>query len=724
MAKSSKSSNLSNSLDYLNSFESLLNKIASEMVLAEAGSSEGLVPIYSLLGDLADSAKENPMLAESVANVKSTLDRLLDGALPFDSQTIDYLSEFSGWAQAALYSLKGGKGISVFDKIKRADVKTVAEAERENGISMGDDLEGQMAEMAKTTDVLMELKVEEDRDLLTEFHTEALEHLEQIESSVLVMEKEPQNPDSMASLFRAFHTIKGVAGFLHLTPINRLAHEVESLLDLARNHKLTLDSGMITLVLQSRDTISELVEQITEALESGKSPDRVIAVSHLIVQVKRAAEAGLKGEASVPATEKKTGAPGIVLKIGDVLSKPEAAQTFNGDGKKENNENSTIRVGTGKLDNLMDMIGELVIVQSQLAESVRGITMENSALQRNMGQLVRITKELQRNSMALRMIPIKQTFQKMGRLVRDLSTSFHKNVEFSTVGEETELDRNVVELISDPLVHMVRNSLDHGLEPCEEDRVAAGKPVAGKVALKAYHMGSNIVIELSDDGRGLNTDKILAKAREKGLVKPEQTFSREEIHQFIFLPGFSTADKVTDVSGRGVGMDVVKRNIEKLRGAIEIDSAIGKGTTFKIKLPLTMAIIDGLIVRVGEDKFILPTTSVRVALRPLKEQISTVKGKSEILVLRGKTIPVVHLSEFFKIPCKAQKTYEGILVIIETFGRPYALLVDEMVSKQEVVIKSLGHLMQGLPGIAGGAILGDGTVSLILDPSSILSHAL
>ncbi len=699
---------------YLDTFDAILNKIATEMVLAEVGSNEGLVPIYSLLSDLADCCKEHPILTESVANLKGALDALLDKGLPFDSRTIDYLSEFSGWAQAALFSLRGGKDIQVFAALKQEAASASDGASAKKAAAC---VEDEIAEVAKTTDVLMEFHIDDDRELLTEFHTEALDHLEQIEASILILERAPKDPDGMSALFRSFHTIKGVAGFLHLVPINRLAHEVESLLDLARNDKLTLSSHMVTLILQSRDTISELVGQITIALEEGKSPEKVIPVSHLIVQVKHAAEAGLKGE-DVAESPRVAAPAASVLKTADILAE--------GKAKTETKaaESTTIRVGTGKLDNLMDMIGELVIVQSQLAESARGISVENSSLQRNMSQLHRITKELQRNSMALRMIPIKQTFQKTGRLVRDLATSFNKKVDFVTVGEDTELDRNVVEQIGDPLVHMVRNSIDHGLEPTSAERVKAGKPEAGTIALKAYHMGSNIVVELSDDGRGLNTQKILEKARAQGLISPEATPSPEEIHQMIFAAGFSTADKVTEVSGRGVGMDVVKRNIEKLRGAIEIESRAGQGTTFKIKLPLTMAIIDGLVVRVGEDKFIIPTTSVKVAMRATPDQLSTVKGQAEILVLRGKTIPIVRAAGFFNIENAIREIPKGILVIIETFGRPYALMVDEMISKQEVVIKSLGALLHTLPGIAGGAILGDGTISLILDPSSILSHAL
>jgi two-component system chemotaxis sensor kinase CheA len=382
----------------------------------------------------------------------------------------------------------------------------------------------------------------------------------------------------------------------------------------------------------------------------------------------------------------------------------------------------TVRVNTEKLDSLMDVVGELVIVQSQLIESARLLSVEGSPLHRNVVQLSRIAKELQHTAMSLRMIPIKQTFQKMERLARDLANSFGKKVHFSVSGEDTELDRTVVEEIGDPLVHMVRNALDHGLENPEQ-RLASGKSDTGSVHLYAYHQGSNIVIELKDDGRGIDPERIYKKAVEKGLIAAGAQLSREETFNLIFAPGFSTAEKVTSVSGRGVGMDVVKRNIEKLRGKIEITSAVGHGSTFKIKLPLTMAIIDGLVVRVGTDKFILPSTSVQMALRPSRESISTVHGTGEVLELRGRILPLHRLHRRFGIPCDAQQPWEGIVVLVEHSGKVSALMVDEMVSKQEVVIKNLGAYMQGLPGVAGGAILGDGNIALILDPISLLQAA-
>jgi len=383
----------------------------------------------------------------------------------------------------------------------------------------------------------------------------------------------------------------------------------------------------------------------------------------------------------------------------------------------------TVRVNTEKLDSLMDVVGELVIVQSQLLESTRQhADTAGSPLLRNVAQLTRITKELQHTAMSLRMIPIKPSFQKMERLVRDLARDFGKKVDFVTSGEDTELDRTVVEEIADPLVHMVRNALDHGLE-LPEARVTAGKSDTGTLHLKAYHQGSNIVIELQDDGKGIDPDRIYRKAVEKGVVQAGAVLSRDEMLALIFAPGLSTAEKVTAVSGRGVGMDVVKRNIDKLRGKIEIASEVGKGSTFKIKLPLTMAIIDGLVVRVGEDRFILPSTSVQRALRPTRESISTIHGRGEVLDLRGRLVPVHRLHERFGIPHQAENPWDGIVVIVEHSGKISALLVDEMVSKQEVVIKNLGAFMQGLPGVAGGAILGDGNIALILDPGTLLQAA-
>ena len=705
--------------------EGAVNRLAAESMFATVGRDDGLVPSYSLVGEIRELCAADAALLAPVTALFTALDKSLDNAQPFTAATLGLLRGTVDWLNAAIDCARRGTALPPAPGEASAPAAPAAAA-------------APAASKGEKCDVLMDLNLAENQELLVEFHAEVVDHLTQIEGALLVLDQQPDNSEALNSIFRSFHTIKGNAGFLALVPMHTLAHEVESLLDLARTHKLQLTSAIITEILRSRDVLQALTQQVGIALESGKVPSEMIPVSHLIQAVKRLA---------VPDGEKPAAAPVAVAPVEAVSASapepvveaepvhvesapaqaaaPVAAAKAAGPAavhEKSASSGQTVRVNTEKLDSLMDVVGELVIVQSQIMESSRAIGDNGSPLQRNVSQLLRITKELQHTAMALRMIPIKPTFQKMERLARDLARSCVKKVQFSTDGDETELDRTVVEEIADPLVHMVRNAMDHGLEPAEE-RVAAGKPETGTVHLSAYHQGSNIVIELRDDGRGINPEKIYKKAVEKGVIAPNAVLTREETFALIFAPGFSTAEKVTAVSGRGVGMDVVKRNIEKLRGKIEIESEVGKGSVFKVKLPLTMAIIDGLVVRVGTDKFILPATSVQMALRPTQESITTIHGTGEVLDLRGRIIPLHRLHRRFGIPADTEKPWEGIVVIIEHSGKTSALLVDEMVSKQEVVIKNLGSLMQGLPGVAGGAILGDGNIALILDPASILTAA-
>jgi two-component system, chemotaxis family, sensor kinase CheA len=326
---------------------------------------------------------------------------------------------------------------------------------------------------------------------------------------------------------------------------------------------------------------------------------------------------------------------------------------------------------------------------------------------------------VQRVAMSMRMTPVSQLFGRMTRLVRDLTRKNGKLVRLELSGEETELDKTIIEQLADPLMHMVRNSLDHGLEGPEE-RIACGKPAEGKLVLSASHQAGHILIEITDDGRGLNTEKILKKARERQLVPEGQNPGENEIFFLIFEPGFSTADAVTDVSGRGVGMDVVRRQIAGLRGRIEIQSARGRGTTFLMRLPLTLAIIDGLIVGVGPERYIMPVNSVREMLRPTAEMIFTMEGRAEMAMVRGELLPIVRLDRRFGISGARQNPAEALFVVVEAHGRRFCLLVDQMLGKQEVVIKSLGDAFQHVAGISGGAILGDGRVGLILDVNGVL----
>jgi two-component system chemotaxis sensor kinase CheA len=382
----------------------------------------------------------------------------------------------------------------------------------------------------------------------------------------------------------------------------------------------------------------------------------------------------------------------------------------------------TVKVETPKLDGLIDLVGELVIAQSLVTSNSAISLIKEQKLNKDLAQVSRITSELQRNAMSLRMVPIAPTFQKMNRLVRDLAHKFEKDVRLETIGSDTEVDRNMVESIYDPLVHMVRNALDHGLET-QAERKEAGKAPQGTVRLKAYHQGGNVVIEMNDDGRGLDKEKVLKKAMEKGMVPPGKTLSDMAIHALVFQPGFSTSDQVSDVSGRGVGMNVVKSSIEKLRGKVEFSSVWGQGSTMIIRLPLTLAIIDGMIVRVGEHRYILPTISILESFRPPRSNYFTVKNQSEMIKVRDQLVPLIRLNRLVGAEGGVTRPEDGLVVMVEYEGETRCLLVDEVLGKQEVVIKSLGERLKSVRALAGGTILGDGRVGLILDVAGLCGAA-
>ncbi len=382
---------------------------------------------------------------------------------------------------------------------------------------------------------------------------------------------------------------------------------------------------------------------------------------------------------------------------------------------------SSIRVGIDKIDALINMVGELVITQSMLSLLGEDFSLDKlEKLQDGLGQLERHTRELQESVMMVRMLPISFSFSRFPRLVRDLSSQLGKKIELKMTGENTEIDKTLIEKIGDPLVHLVRNSLDHGIEMPDE-RVAAGKPEMGTINLNAYHKGGNIVIEIIDDGKGIDADVILKKAIEKGLTQENAKLTNQQIFDFIFQPGFSTAKEITDVSGRGVGMDVVRKNITSLGGNVEINSEKGKGSTITIRLPLTLAILDGQTVSVGDETYIIPLMSIIESIQIDTNMINKVGGRGETFKLRDEYIPIVRLSHIFNIEnAKAEELQDGLLVVVEADGRHCGLFVDDLLGQQQVVIKSLEQNYQRVPGVSGATILGDGSVSLILDMPGLL----
>ncbi len=386
-------------------------------------------------------------------------------------------------------------------------------------------------------------------------------------------------------------------------------------------------------------------------------------------------------------------------------------------------DTTSIRVDTAKIDKLINLVGELVITQSMLSDlGSRFEIKQLPVLLERVAQLERNTREIQERVMGIRMLPIGTAFSRFPRLVRDLSTKAGKKIQLVLSGEETELDKTVIESIGDPLTHLVRNSADHGLEPPEE-RLDNNKSEVGTIRLNAFHEGGSICITVEDDGRGLSRDKIIAKAIKQGLIGENEKLSDDQIWPLIFRPGFSTAEKVTDVSGRGVGMDVVKRNIEALGGTVSIKTVTGKGTTFTLKLPLTLAIIEGMTVRVGKETYIVPLLSILESIQPKAGTIKTVVGKGELINVRGTYLPMIRMYEVFVLEPEYTNPMKSILLILETEGERVAVMVDEILGQQQVVIKSMEQNFRKVEGIAGATILGDGTVGFILDVRGLLEIA-
>lgn len=590
-----------------------------------------------------------------------------------------------------------------------------------------------------------------DIPLINDFIQESNEHLEMAEADLLSLESSSFDGETINSVFRAFHTIKGVAGFLNLQQIALLAHAAENLLDLARKKEIVLTGSCIDVILEANDFMKKMLGSLKHSVETQSPIDVFSTLDELLQQIQQCAQ----GQVPVNKIGQMLVASGQVVekdirealaqqsesnssqKIGEILvnndkiSRDQLLHALNRQTESKPGTTaasasrtpaeSTVKVTTSRLDDLINMVGELVIAQSMVGRDLQHHVSGNQRLSRNARHLDKITRDLQELSMSMRMVPIQGVFQKMARLIRDLSRKAGKNVDLTIKGAETELDRNVVEAIADPLVHMVRNSVDHGIET-EEQRRVAGKSPQGHIELRAYHQGGNIFIEIADDGRGLDRDKIFQKALAAGIVKENQDMSDNDIYRLIFHAGLSTAEKVTDISGRGVGMDVVRKNIEALRGRVDIDSTPGQGTTFSIRLPLTLAVIDGQLVTVGRETYIVPTISIERSLRPMPVQISTLQGgQGEMIKVRDRLIPLVRLHRLFNVEPEYTDPCEAIVMIVCDGDQRCAIQVDALLSQHQVVIKNLGDYLGIVRGVSGAAIMGDGNVSLILDIPGLIN---
>ncbi|HNV69399.1 MAG TPA: chemotaxis protein CheA [Candidatus Ozemobacteraceae bacterium] len=569
-----------------------------------------------------------------------------------------------------------------------------------------------------------ELKLDITPEMCVGFAAEADELLEAIETNLVAFEKEPGRTGLLAEAFRAFHSLKGNCGFFGFVDLEHLSHESENLLGAMRDSQIPADRANVSLVLSTLDVCRATVKSI-----KASGPATIADLEPMVTRLKQALKTTeapklgeiliAKGEVSADALQealeeqeqqKKT-KPAATT---PVKSEDSAAKDGAGSGKQ------SIRVDTEKLDRLIELVGELVISEANVANCAELRNLKIDRIEKSIDQLNKITKDLQNIAMSVRMIPIAGLFRKMVRPVRDLARTFGKKIDLQFIGEETEVDKNVIELVSDPLMHLIRNSVDHGIEP-PADRTKCGKPEEGVIVLEARHAGGEVWIMVRDDGRGLNRDKILAKARQVGLCTTDGSDLRdEEIYKFIFEPGFSTADKVTEVSGRGVGMDVVKRNIEKLKGRVDIKSSPGKGSSMIIRIPLTLAIIEGMVVQVGAERYIMPTQAILEFIRPTSDLLASVIDQGEVINIRGHLIPLFRIASIFGIRNAITDPTQANVMIIEHEGKSYGLMVDQILGQQQTVVKSLGATLGYMQGIAGAAVMPDGKVGLILDLGGLI----
>jgi two-component system chemotaxis sensor kinase CheA len=566
------------------------------------------------------------------------------------------------------------------------------------------------------------------------FFEETEEHLASLELLLLGLDLQRPDAEELNGIFRAAHSIKGSAGMFGFDDLTAVTHELETLLDRIRSGQMALHSEMVDLFLQARDVLMRLLDAHRQ-----QRPDPSVPVTDTVARLRallQDAPAAHQDDGfgffdDAPGNPESTadddfgffddapGTPAAAVATAEPPKPAPAPPSATAKPAAGESESSSIRVSVEKIDSLINLVGELVITQAMLGQL--GGALDPSVHERihqALAQLEHNTRDLQESVMSIRMLPISFIFSRFPRLVRDTSARLGKQVELVLQGEHTELDKGVIERLSDPLTHIVRNSIDHGIE-LPDARLAAGKPASGTVRLGAFHQGGSIVVQISDDGRGLSRERILAKAREKSLAVHDG-MSDAEVWQLVFMPGFSTAEVVTDLSGRGVGMDVVKRNIQAMGGRIDIDSAAGLGTRISIRLPLTLAILDGLIVAVAQTHYVIPLTYIVESLQPKAADIRSLGGEEGAVIrVRGEYLPLISLHDLLGETTPALPPEQSIVVILEADGRHFALQVDDLVGQQQVVIKSLEQNFRRIDGIAGATIMGDGSVALILDVDAL-----
>ncbi len=590
----------------------------------------------------------------------------------------------------------------------------------------------------------------EDQELLDGFLAETTELLEKLDDDLITLEKTSDDTELMNRIFRSIHTIKGASSFLGFDLLVKVAHKTEDVLNRLRKGELVVTPEIMDVILEATDLVKLLVGDIKAGdIQERETDGTINKLLPFLLDTAAAAQAAtappivppaapspVATDSPAPLAASETAEPEPVSPLvvppvpvpksaSDVAQKktPAPPKPIEGKGGDDLSDNSTVRVDVKRLDDLMNQVGELVLERNrmiQINQDLQQNDANRADFNEEFGKLTKrmsfVTSELQMQVLKMRMIPVEKVFKKFPRIVRSMSRDLGKEVDLQIVGEETELDRSVVDEIGDPLIHLIRNAMDHGLET-PEVRLAAGKSRNGTLILAAVHEGNQIIISIKDDGNGIDTDRVGRKAIEKGLITEEQfaAMSQREVFDLLFLPGFSTKDKATDLSGRGVGMDVVKTNIKKLNGLIEIKSTKGLGSEFILRLPLTLAIIQSLLVEVEGEIYSIPLSSVLETIRVDQRQFHLIGGQ-EVLKLRDIVLPLIRLQKVFNVQPRGEIDNFCYVVVVGAAEKRMGLVVTRLVGQQEVAIKSLGNYLANIPGIAGSTILGDGRVALIIDP--------
>jgi len=563
------------------------------------------------------------------------------------------------------------------------------------------------------------------KEIVESYLIETKEILDNLDGDLLTLEKQPVDKELLNRIFRGVHTVKGTSGFLGFEQMTEFAHEFENLLNKLRHGEIEVSSSTMDVIFEAYDTMKMLLGRIEQG-----NPGRV-DIASVVERMSQFVERQAKQETTPlsKGSEQTESLPKPSEVTPQIETTSQNEQPLTSGRRPERNSNNidqTIRVDVARLDHLMNLVGELVLGRNRLSQISFLLNEEyegdrfTKELNETASQIDFVTTELQVAVMKTRMVPIAKVFSKFPRLIRDLSKEFGKEIELLISGEETELDKSVIEEINDPLFHLLRNACDHGIEAPEE-RERIGKPRQGKIWLKAEHEGNHIVITIQDDGRGMDPAILKQKAVEKSLIteaEANEMTSRDALN-LIFIPGFSTAQKVTNISGRGVGMDVVKANITRLNGIIDIQSEIGVGTTFTIKLPLTLAIIQGLLVRAQGETFAIPLTSVLEVVRVHREDIHAIHG-CEVIRLRGSVLSLARMENIFHFSGESNNTQRLYVVVVALADQRLGIVVDELLGQKEIVIKSLGNYLGNIRGIAGSTILGDGKVIMIVDVGELM----